>query len=238
MQNRTDETIITTTEVCRYYRRGSTEVRAVDGVSISVRRGELLSIAGSSGSGKSTLLNLLAGLDMPTSGHIEVDGMRLDQLNRRDLARYRAQRIGMVFQSFNLIGHYSAQKNVEAALYFTGAGRRERVVRAEAMLERLGLSDRMVHRPADLSGGEQQRVALARALVKKPEILFADEPTGNLDYENSDLIAKLLKELHIDGLTVILVTHDLALAREISERQLQMNYGQLVTGDGSNEARS
>jgi putative ABC transport system ATP-binding protein len=221
-----------TFDLCRYYRRGPQEVRAVDEVTLAVERGEFLGIVGSSGSGKSTFLNLLAGLDTPTSGRIEVEGVALESLSRSDLAAYRARRIGMVFQSFNLIAHYTALKNVEMALYFNETPKRERQTRAAEMLGRLGLGDRLDHRPADLSGGEQQRVAIARALVKRPEILFADEPTGNLDQENTDQMAALLAELNRDNLTVVLVTHDIELARRSAGRIVRMHYGRLVENTG------
>jgi putative ABC transport system ATP-binding protein len=224
----TDDTWIKTTGLCRYYKRGRNEVRAVDRVDLAFDRGEFLAVVGASGSGKSTLLNLLAGLDTPTSGHITVGDQRLDRLSRRDLAAYRAASVGMIFQSFNLMSHQTALKNVELALYFSGAPRRERRARATAILERLGLADRMGHRPVDLSGGEQQRVAIARALVKQPEILFADEPTGNLDQDNSVSIAELLTELNRDGLTVVMVTHDTEMASTAAGRIVKMNYGRIV----------
>lgn len=220
---------LTTEDLTRHYRRGTHTVRAVDGVSIAVERGEFASIVGASGSGKSTLLNLLAGLDTPTSGQITVNNTKLSSLSRHELAFYRAHTVGMVFQSFNLIGHHTALRNVELALYFTNTPRSERKHRAQEMLDRVGLADRIDHRPADLSGGEQQRVALARALVKQPAMILADEPTGNLDQQNTDQIARLLQELNEDhGLTVVMVTHDSDLARRFSHRTIRMHYGQLV----------
>ncbi len=224
-----------TVDLCRFYRRGPQEVRAVDGVSLSLNRGEFLGIVGASGSGKSTILNLLAGLDTPTSGKIELDGAALGAFSRRDLAAYRAHRVGMVFQSFNLIPHYTALENVALALYFNHTPRTRRLNAAGEMLERLGLGDRTDHRPGDLSGGEQQRVAMARALVKRPEVLFADEPTGNLDQENTTQISSLLTELNRDGLTIVMVTHNLELARTSAHRTVRMNYGRLVDGAGSEE---
>ncbi|UCG62490.1 MAG: ABC transporter ATP-binding protein [Candidatus Zixiibacteriota bacterium] len=215
-------------ELCRYYRRGPQEVRAVDNVSLDIRRGEFLAIVGSSGSGKSTMLNLLAGLDTPTSGRIEVDGTALNSLSRRELSSYRAKQVGMVFQSFNLVAHHTALKNVELALFFNDTPARERRLLASHMLERLGLTNRMDHKPADLSGGEQQRVAMARALVKKPSILFADEPTGNLDHENTEQIGQMLTELNGQGQTIIMATHDLELARRYAHRTVRMNYGRLI----------
>jgi putative ABC transport system ATP-binding protein len=211
----------------RVYMRGHQQVRALDGIDLDIGTGEFLGVIGSSGSGKSTLLNLLAGLDTPTEGTIEVDGRLLATMSRRELARYRAHRVGMVFQTFNLIGHRTALQNVELGLYFTDLPRSQRRPRAAAMLERLGLGNRLDHRPADLSGGEQQRVALARALVTEPDLLFADEPTGNLDQENTEEIAELLRHLHADGLTVVLVTHDREFAGSLTQRTIRLHYGRL-----------
>lgn len=226
---------IATRDVRRYYKKGRYEVRAVDGVTIDVDKGDLVAVVGASGSGKSTLLNLLAGLDRPTAGHVEVGGRRLDRMSRRELARYRAKSVGMVFQSFNLLAHQTALRNVELALVFDGTPRHLRREKAREMLARLGLEDRLTHRPADLSGGEQQRVAVARALVKGPEVLFADEPTGNLDEENARSIMDLLVSLNRDGLTVLMVTHDVEVARRTAGRVLRMHYGRLV--DGAHDAR-
>jgi len=231
-----DDSIIRTERLCRFYRGGPREIRAVDEVSMRIDQGEFLAIVGASGSGKSTLLNLLAGLDTATSGRIEFRGVSLDSLSRRELAAYRARRVGMMFQSFNLIHHRSALENVELALYFNGCPVRERRGDAAAMLGRLGLADRMTHHPADLSGGEQQRVALARALVKKPEILFADEPTGNLDHENADEIMTLLAGLNAGGLTILMVTHDLEMASKVARRTVRMHYGRLADESAGGEA--
>jgi putative ABC transport system ATP-binding protein len=218
--------------LCRYYRRGKNEVRAVDGVTLTIPKGEFLGVVGSSGSGKSTLLNLLAGLDSPTSGTVTVDGSPLSGMSRRELASYRASRVGIIFQSFNLISHYTALQNVETALLFTDTPPKNRRRIAGEALEELGLGDRLTHRPADLSGGEQQRVAVARALVKKPEILFADEPTGNLDYENSRQIGELLTRLNNAGLTILMVTHNLELAGQETGRTIRMHYGRIVEDAG------
>ena len=224
---------IRTEDLSRYYRRGKHEVRALDGVTVSIGRGEFVSLVGSSGSGKTTLLNLLAGLDTPTRGLVEFDGISLSDIPRRERAHQRATKIGMIFQSFNLISHYTALQNVETALFFNGTHPVERRRLATEALGRLGLADRLTHRPADLSGGEQQRVAVARAIVKRPEILFADEPTGNLDYENSRLISSLIRHFNNDGLTIVLVTHNLEMARELSHRIVRLEYGRVVeTGPG------
>lgn len=223
----TNEGYLTVSDLCRHYRRGSQVVRALDGVTITVERGEFLSIVGSSGSGKTTLLNLMAGLDTPTSGSVELGGRSLTSLSRRQLATHRAYKTGMIFQSFNLIPHYTALQNVETALYFNATPPRERYRMASAMLEQLGLGDRKDHHPADLSGGEQQRVAVARAIVKKPEMLFADEPTGNLDFDNATQISSLLSSLNREGLTIVMVTHDLEIAQRHSQRTIRMHYGKV-----------
>ena len=213
----------------RHYARGPQTVRALDGVSFDIRPGEFLALLGASGSGKSTLLNLLAGLDTPSAGRVELEDRPLGTLSRRELAHYRARRVGMVFQSFNLLPQYTALENVALALYFDGTERRRRRTLAAAMLERQGLADRLEHRPADLSGGEQQRVAMARALVGRPDLLFADEPTGNLDQDNSRLMAALLREFNGEGLTVVLVTHDRLLAESCARRRLELVYGRFKT---------
>ncbi|MBP1648086.1 MAG: macrolide transporter ATP-binding protein [Bacteroidetes bacterium] len=227
------EPYIRTVDLCRYYDRGHHVVKALDHVSITVDRGQFLGIVGSSGSGKTTLLNLLAGLDTPTSGMVDLNGTPLSKMSRRQLSAYRAQKVGMIFQSFNLISHYTALQNVETALYFSTRTPAERRRLAAAALEQLGLADRITHRPADLSGGEQQRVAVARAVVKNPEILYADEPTGNLDFENSAQIATLLTELNKGGLTIVMVTHNLEMAQQEAHRTIRMQYGHVVEGTPS-----
>jgi putative ABC transport system ATP-binding protein len=217
-----------TLDLCRYYKRGPQQVRALDGVTLDLNRGEFLGIVGSSGSGKSTLLNLLAGLDTPTSGSVTIDDVPLTSMSRRQLSAYRAHKVGMIFQSFNLISHYTALQNVETALLFNKTPAKERRRLASEALEHLGLADRLTHKPSDLSGGEQQRVAVARAIVKKPEILFADEPTGNLDYDNAEQIAALLTALNKEGLTIVMVTHNLDMAQECAHRTIKMQYGKII----------
>ena len=217
-----------TLDLCRYYKRGPQQVRALDGVTLDLNRGEFLGIVGSSGSGKSTLLNLLAGLDTPTSGSVTIDDVPLTIMSRRQLSAYRAHKVGMIFQSFNLISHYTALQNVETALLFNKTPAKERRRLASEALEHLGLADRLTHKPSDLSGGEQQRVAVARAIVKKPEILFADEPTGNLDYDNAEQIAALLTALNKEGLTIVMVTHNLDMAQECAHRTIKMQYGKII----------
>lgn len=222
---------LTTHDLCRYYQRGPQEIRAVDKVNIAIAHGEFVAVIGSSGSGKSTLLNLLAGLDTLTGGDIRFDGTSFASMSRRELSGYRARHVGMIFQSFNLLPYKTAQENVEMALYFTDVTRSERHHLAAHVLDTLGLADRRDHKPADLSGGEQQRVAIARALVKKPSILFADEPTGNLDHDNAVQIAQLIASLHANGTTIVMVSHNVELARAYSDRIVRMEYGSLVETD-------
>ncbi len=224
------DVLIRAERLSRHYVRPRQTVRAVDNVDLALRRGEFLAVVGASGSGKSTLLCLLAGLDSPTSGHVVVSGRRLGDLSRRARSEYRARQVGVIFQQFHLLPHHSALRNVEMALHFNGTPHRERRGRARVALERLGLGDRLDHRPIDLSGGEQQRVAIARALVKNPLVLFADEPTGNLDRENSEAILGTLSALHRDGMTVMLVTHDLDAAARVADRIVRMDYGSIVAG--------
>jgi putative ABC transport system ATP-binding protein len=217
-----------TENICRFYRRKTSVVRAVESVNLSIEQGDFISLVGSSGSGKSTMLNLLAGLDRPTSGNIYFEGRRFEDMTRQELSSYRANKVGMVFQSFNLVPHLNAQMNIELALFFNGTPKEKRKEFSAKILSRLGISDRYDHRPADLSGGEQQRVAIARALVKNPDILFADEPTGNLDETNTNDIMSLLSELNKQGLTIVMVSHDLPLAKRVSQKIYRMHYGRIV----------
>ncbi len=223
-----NQELIKAEQLCRYYSRGNYTIKALDAVDLTIARGEMVGVVGSSGSGKSTLLNLVAGLDTPSAGEVIVGGAHLSKLSRKELARYRAEQVGMVFQSFNLIRHYSALRNIESALYFTDVPREERLDRARELLDKMGLANRGDHRPADLSGGEQQRVAIARALVKRPTVLLADEPSGNLDQTNAQQIATLLKELNLAGQTIVLVTHDLTLAENLCSRIIRLDYGRVV----------
>lgn len=228
---------ISARNVTRHYHRGPAVVKALDGVTFGVDAGELVAVVGASGSGKSTLLNLVAGLDQPTSGRIRVDNVKLDTMTQRQLSAYRADMVGMIFQSFNLLTHRTAQSNVEMALYFTDLARSQRSDQARRVLKRLGMAERLDHLPADLSGGEQQRVAIARALVKGPPILLADEPTGNLDHENSRLIASQLRELNQSGLTIMMVTHDLQLADRLATRVIRMSYGKIEADERTSPER-
>lgn len=220
--------LFATESLCRFYVRGPQTIRAVDEVTLAIERGAFAAIVGSSGSGKSTMLNLLSSLDTPTSGSINFDGTPLSSFSRRQAAAYRAEKVGMVFQSFNLLPHRTALENVEFGLQFNETPHSRRQGMATEMLERLGLGDRLNHRPADLSGGEQQRVALARALVKQPTVLFADEPTGSLDEENSRQIIELFTQLNRAGLTIVMVTHNLTLATTHADLVIRMRYGKII----------
>jgi putative ABC transport system ATP-binding protein len=208
---------------------GTSVIRAVDGISFSVQGGEFIALLGSSGSGKSSLLNLIAGLDRPTSGDVQVEGRNLAELSREELARYRRHSVGIVFQAFNLVPSMTVAENVELPLRLAETERRERASRVREALDRVGLSQRLAHRPGELSGGEQQRVALARALVNSPRILLADEPTGNLDSHTGMEIMELIGDCNRRlGMTVLLVTHERALAERHAGRLLFLADGRLV----------
>ncbi|MGH9745727.1 MAG: ABC transporter ATP-binding protein [Candidatus Acidiferrales bacterium] len=217
--------------VTRHYRMGSALIRAVDDVTLEAGAGEFLALLGTSGSGKSTLLNLMAGLDRPTSGEIVAHGRNLSELSSIELARYRSVTVGMVFQSFNLLPRMTLEENVELPLRLAEVERGERGGRVREALERVGLAQRATHRPSELSGGEQQRAALARALVNRPAILFADEPTGNLDSSTGEAIMLLLKEIqHAMGMTIVMVTHERPLADRFADRIFALADGKLVSG--------
>ncbi len=218
---------VETRDLERVYASGRAAVAALAGVSLAIRKGEFVAVMGPSGSGKSTLLNVIAGLERPTGGSVRVDGEDLATLDENALARHRSKRVGMVFQAFNLLPRYPVIENVALPLAFVGVGRSERLGRARALLERLGMSARADHRTNELSGGELQRAAIARALVGDPAILLADEPTGNLDSANGAALIALLEQLHAQGQTVLLVTHDAAIAAH-AERTVRMRDGRVV----------
>jgi ABC-type lipoprotein export system ATPase subunit len=220
---------IRTENLCRHYRMGETLIRAVDGVSLEVNAGEFVALLGSSGSGKSSVLNLIAGLDRPTSGSVVVQDKDLARLSREELAKYRLHVVGMVFQSFNLIASMTLAENVELPLRFAEVDRGKREGLAQDALERVGLKARMNHRPSELSGGEQQRAALARALINRPQLLLADEPTGNLDSHTGTEIMDLLREFNERlGMTVVMVTHERALAERYARRMIFLADGKLI----------
>lgn len=221
--------LIETRDVTRIYQMGTNQVTALDHVTMGAGEGEFVAIQGTSGSGKSTLLNLLGGLDRPTSGEVVFDSNPLGPLTKKQMARYRRFSVGMIFQNFNLITTMTAAENVRLALAFGGMRGAERRQRAAALLERVGLSDRIEHRPAELSGGEQQRVAIARALANQPRVLLADEPTGNLDSTRARELLSLLREMvDRDRLTVLLVTHDHELASSYAHRMIMMKDGRVI----------
>jgi ABC-type lipoprotein export system ATPase subunit len=220
--------LLETREVSKIYQMGSTKVCALNQVSLGVREGEFVAIQGTSGSGKSTLLNMLGGLDHPTSGEVLFENKSLAPFNKKQIARYRRHSVGMIFQNFNLISTMSAAENINLALAFGGLKLSERKKRAAELLERVGLADRVTHRPSELSGGEQQRVAIARALANRPRILLADEPTGNLDSTRSEELLALLREMvERDHLTVLMVTHDHELAAHFADRIIMMKDGEI-----------
>jgi len=206
---------------------GPTTVSAVAGIDLEIATGEAIALVGPSGSGKSTLLNLIGGLDRPTSGEIWVENENIAAASPRRLVSHRLERIGFVFQSFNLLPYRTALENVEVPLMIAGLPRAERRARARQLLERVGLGARTDHRPSQLSGGEQQRVAVARALANKPSILLADEPTGNLDSATGTEVMHLLRDLNQDGLTLVIVTHDMTVAA-YADRLVRLRDGKIV----------
>jgi len=217
-------------QVSRHYLMGESVIRAVDNVSVTVPTGEFLALLGSSGSGKSTLLNLIAGLDRPSSGSVMAHGQDLSKMSSLEVARYRRQTVGMVFQSFNLLPRMTLEENVELALRLAEVDRSERSTRVREALQRVGLEKRIGHRPSELSGGEQQRTAIARALVNRPKILLADEPTGNLDSATGESILSLLREIQQNlGMTIVMVTHERILAERFADRLAVMGDGKLLS---------
>ncbi len=221
--------LIDVRDIVKIYRTGDVELRALDGVTFTVDRGEFVSIMGHSGSGKSTMMNILGCLDVPDEGSYSLDGSEVGSLPKDDLAGIRNRKIGFVFQGFNLLPRATALENVELPLIYAGVPGKTRKDRGKAALERVGLAERMTHRPSQMSGGQQQRVAIARALVGETPLILADEPTGNLDTKTSEEIMNLFVELNREGKTIILVTHEPDIA-EYSSRTLMFRDGKL-TGD-------
>ena len=214
--------------VTKVYRMGEVEVYALNGVSLSIKQGEMLSIVGTSGSGKSTLLNVLGCLDRPTSGRYLLDGADVSRLNDNRLGELRSKKFGFVFQDFNLLSRATALANVELPLVYSGGSYKHR--KAMEALERVGLGPRAKHKPTELSGGEQQRVAIARALVNSPSLILADEPTGNLDSASTKEIISIFQQLHKDGITVAIVTHEADIAAK-TQRIIRLRDGK-VANDG------
>jgi len=220
------DAVIVVRNLKREYQMGSETVRALRGVDITIRRNEFVAIMGPSGSGKSTLMNLIGCLDSPSEGEYWLNGHRVSELGDDELARIRNREIGFVFQTFNLLPRASALQNVELPMIYGGTSAKERRKAAIESLNRVGLGDRMTHRPNELSGGQRQRVAIARALVNHPSIILADEPTGNLDSKTSEEILTLFEQLYVDGQTIILVTHEHDIAAH-ARRQVHLKDGQV-----------
>ena len=220
-------------EVSKIYQMGATTVTALDSVSLSIDEGQFVAIQGTSGSGKSTLLNMVGGLDHPSSGDVYFNAKPLGPLSKKEMARYRRFSVGMIFQNFNLIPTMNAEENIKLALAFGGLRGAQRRKTAKELLSRVGLADRLTHRPSELSGGEQQRVAIARALANNPKVLLADEPTGNLDSTRAHELLALLREMvSRDSLTILMVTHDRELAGSFADRIILMKDGRIVATDG------
>ena len=219
--------ILACRDVVKTYSLGAEKVAALRGITLAIGRGEFVSVMGPSGSGKSTFMNLAGCLDTPTAGEVVLDGERVSDMSRDDLADIRNRKIGFVFQQFNLLGRTSAKDNVALPLLYSGMAKAERSERAEAALAEVGLDDRMNHYPSQLSGGQQQRVAIARALVNAPALVLADEPTGALDTQTGHEIMGLFHNLHEQGITVVVVTHEAEIAA-FAERTLRFRDGQLV----------
>jgi len=221
------EYTVETEDLAKYYRMGNYIVKALDGVNLKIRRGEYVSIMGPSGAGKTTLFNMIGGLDRPTRGKVYIDEVDISKLDAYELAWLRARKIGYIFQTFNLIPVLTALENVMLPMIFAGVRREERIRKARELLERVGLGDRLYHRPPELSGGQQQRVAIARALANDPAIVLADEPTGNLDQQTGLEIINLLRQLNKErGVTIVTATHDLKMI-DVSDRIIYLRDGKV-----------
>jgi putative ABC transport system ATP-binding protein len=221
------EEIIALKNVAKYYEIGENIVRALDGISIRILPGEFVAVMGPSGSGKSTGMNLIGSLDLATQGDIYLDGMDIEHLEESELAQIRGRKIGFVFQSFNLIPNLTAKENVMLPMLFQGHDKEEREKKAEELLWLVDLGDRMGHYPNQLSGGQQQRVAIARALANDPEVILADEPTGNLDSKTGEKVIHFLEDLHKKGKTIIMITHDPNLAQKYAEKIYWLKDGKI-----------
>ena len=219
--------IISIQSVSKIYNLGETVVKALDNVSLSIYDNDYISIMGPSGSGKSTLMNIIGCLDVPTKGKYKFKDELISEMDDNQLANIRNEKIGFVFQTFNLLPKLNAMQNVEVPLIYSSLGRKERIERAEEALHIVGLQDRMTHKPNELSGGQRQRVAIARALVNKPSIILADEPTGNLDSKSGNEILKFFAKLHKDGNTIVMVTHEESVAK-LSKRRIDIFDGKIA----------
>jgi putative ABC transport system ATP-binding protein len=222
--------VIKLSDVTRIYKPGDVELRALDGISLTIDQGEFVAVMGSSGSGKSTLMNVIGCLDRPTTGEYELDGRAVSRMGRTELARLRNRSLGFVFQQFNLLARTSALENVELPLEYAGVPGRERRRRAMVALEQVGLGDRLEHNPNQLSGGQQQRVAIARAIVNAPKVILADEPTGALDSRTSVDVMGIFQHLWRGGITVVLVTHEPEIS-EFASRVVNMRDGRILSDE-------
>jgi putative ABC transport system ATP-binding protein len=236
MNHMDNKPLIQLNDLSKVFYTDEVETHALSGINLDIQSGEFVSIAGPSGCGKTTLLSILGLLDSPTAGKYLLDGEPVESLSAGQRAKIRNQAIGFVFQAFNLIGDLTVYENVELPLTYRGMGGSERRERVEAALERVGMAHRMKHYPSQLSGGQQQRVAVARAIVGKPLILLADEPTGNLDSKNGNAVMELLKELHEEGATICMVTHDPRYAH-VADRSVHLFDGQVVSEDDAKRSQ-
>ena len=214
-------------EVCKYYQMGDTTVKAADHISMKIEKGEFVAIVGQSGSGKSTCMNIIGCLDVPTQGTYRLNGRDVGKMNRNELAAIRNEMLGFIFQQYNLLPKLSLMENVEVPLVYAGVSRAERHKRAKEVLEKVGLGDKLKNKPNQLSGGQQQRVSIARALVRNPPLILADEPTGALDSHTGREVLGMLQELHNEGHTVVLITHDNSIAVQ-AERIIRLEDGRVV----------
>lgn len=223
--------MIKITDLYKTYQMGNVEVHALNGINLHIRPKEFVSVIGPSGSGKSTLMNMIGCLDTPTSGSYLLDGLPIEDYDEDELAEIRNKKIGFIFQGFNLLQKLTAIENVELPLIYMGVGKGEREKLAKAALERVGLEKRMYHKPTELSGGQQQRVAIARALSSRPPLILADEPTGNLDSKSGVEVMQMMHELHKEGNTIVLITHDNGVAEQ-AERIIRIQDGQITDDSG------
>ena len=227
-----ESAVIRVKDLYKIYRVGETKVRALNGVSFEIPKGEFVAIVGTSGSGKSTLLNMLAGLEKPTKGEILIGNVHIEKLTEKQLVAFRREKVGFIFQSYNLLNTMNAIENVALPLAFRGVPKKERLKEAREYMELVGVGKQEKHMPNQMSGGQQQRVGIARALVVKPQIIFADEPTGNLDSFNTHEIMNLLDQINQRGTTVIVVTHSQEMVAEMNKRVITMDRGEVVRDEG------